>query len=175
MFHGFDMPSASPIIRPLASHRQDNTVTPPFRNFLLRLSLAAAAGLACTQASAQSVLLNHQTATYGNPWPSGTTGPSARTLNSKTLVTFNSLPAQGDFEVLGRIEVYSRWFGSTRKAMTLLGEKARSMGANAVVETGVWQAPAFPATVAPHGTGIAVRINDYQLLEKLADSSSTWE
>ncbi len=150
-------------------------MTPSFRNFLLRLSLAAAAGLACTQASAQSVLLNHQTATYGNPWPSGTTGPSARTLNSKTLVTFNSLPAQGDFEVLGRIEVYSRWFGSTRKAMTLLGEKARSMGANAVVETGVWQAPAFPATVAPHGTGIAVRINDYQLLEKLADSSSTWE
>lgn len=150
-------------------------MTPPFRNFLLRLSLAAAAGLACTQASAQSVLLNHQTATYGNPWPSGTTGPSARMLNSKTLVTFNSLPAQGDFEVLGRIEVYSRWFGSTRKAMTLLGEKARSMGANAVVETGVWQAPAFPATVAPHGTGIAVRINDYQLLEKLADSSSTWE
>jgi len=150
-------------------------VTPPFRNFLLRLSLAAAAGLAFTQANAQSVLLNHQTATYGNPWPSGTTGPSARTLNSKTLVTFNSLPAQGDFEVLGRIEVYSRWFGSTRKAMTLLGEKARSMGANAVVETGVWQAPAFPATVAPHGTGIAVRINDYQLLEKLADSSSTWE
>lgn len=150
-------------------------MTPPFRNFLLRLSLATAAGLACTQASAQSVLLNHQTATYGNPWPSGTTGPSARTLNSKTLVTFNSLPAQGDFEVLGRIEVYSRWFGSTRKAMTLLGEKARSMGANAVVETGVWQAPAFPATVAPHGTGIAVRINDYQLLEKLADSSSTWE
>lgn len=150
-------------------------MTLPFRNFLLRLSLAAAAGLACTQASAQSVLLNHQTATYGNPWPSGTTDPSARTLNSKTLVTFNSLPAQGDFEVLGRIEVYSRWFGSTRKAMTLLGEKARSMGANAVVETGVWQAPAFLATVAPHGTGIAVRINDYQLLEKLADSSSTWE
>lgn len=150
-------------------------MTPPFRNFLLRLSLAAAAGLAFTQANAQSVLLNHQTATYGNPWPSGTTGPSARTLNSKTLVTFNSLPAQGDFEVLGRIEVYSRWFGSTRKAMTLLGEKARSMGANAVVETGVWQAPAFPATVAPHGTGLAVRINDYQLLEKLADSSSTWE
>lgn len=96
-------------------------------------------------------------------------------LNNKTLVTFNRLPAQGDFEILGRIDVHSRWFGSTGKAMTLLAEKARSLGANAVVEASVWLAPAFPATAAPHGTGIAVRINDHQLLEKLADSSSTWE
>lgn len=150
-------------------------MTPPFRNIFLRICLVAAAGLACTVASAQSVLLDHRTATYGNPWRGSTNGPTAHTLNNKTLVTFNSLPAQGDFEVLGRIDVYSRWFGSTRKAMTMLGEKARSLGANAVVEAGVWQAPAFPATVAPHGTGIAVRIKDIQILEKLADSSSTWE
>ncbi len=146
---------------------------PPFRNTLL--CLLAAAGFACAEASAQSTLLDHRSATYGNPWHGSTTGPSAHTLNTKTLVTFNSLPAQGDFEILGRIEVYSRWFGSTRKAMTMLGEKARSMGANAVVQVGVWQAPAFPATVAPHGTGIAVHIKDLQLLEKLADSSSSWE
>lgn len=150
-------------------------MTPPFQNILLHLCLVTAAGLACTAASAQSVLLDHRTATYGNPWRGSTTGPGAHMLNNKTLVTFNSLPAQGNFEVLGRIEVYSRWFGSTRKAMTMLAEKARSLGANAVVETAVWQAPAFPATVAPHGTGIAVRIKDLQLLEKLADSSSTWE
>lgn len=148
---------------------------PPFRNILLRLCLLAAAYLSCTAANAQSVLLDHRTATYGTPWHGNTTGPSAHTLNTKTLVTFNSLPAQGDFEILGRIEVYSRWFGSNRKAMTMLSEKAKSMGANAVVEAGVWQAPAFPATAAPHGTGIAVRIKDIQLLEKLADSTSTWE
>lgn len=148
---------------------------PPFRNALLRLCLLAAAGLACSTASAQSVLLDHRSATYGNPWLGSKTSPSAYTLNNKTLVTFNKLPAQGDFEILGRIDVYSRWFGSTRKAMTLLGEKAHSMGANAVVEAGIWQAPAFPATVAPHGTGIAVHIKDMQLLEKLADSSSSWE
>lgn len=149
-------------------------MTPPFRNILLRLCLVAAC-LACTVASAQSVLLDHRTATYGNPWRGSTNGPTAHTLNNKTLVTFNRLPPQGDFVILGRIEVYSRWFGSTRKAMTMLAEKARSLGANAVVETAVWQAPAFPATVAPHGTGIAVHIKDIQLLEKLADSSSSWE
>lgn len=174
MFHDFDMPPTLYHLPP-STHQQENMVTPPFRNILIRLCLAAAASLTCAAASAQSVLLDQRSATYGNPWHGSTTGPSAHTLNTKTLVTFNSLPAQGDFEVLGRIDVYSRWFGSTRKAMTLLGEKARSMGANAVVEAGVWQAPAFPATVAPHGTGIAVRIKDLQLLEKLADSSSTWE
>ncbi|MCG2577450.1 YbjQ family protein [Dechloromonas sp. XY25] len=150
-------------------------MTPTFRNTFLRLCLIAAAGLSCTGASAQSVLLDHRTATYGNPWHGSKTGPSAHMLNNKTLVTFNSLPAQGDFEILGRIEVYSRWFGSTRKALAMLGEKARSLGANAVVEASVWQAPAFPAAVAPHGTGIAVHIKDLQPLEKLADSSSTWE
>lgn len=142
----------------------------------LKCCLAVAIALICPVVFAQSILIDNRTATYGNPWlASGTKGPTATTLNSRTLVTLNALPAEGDYEVIGRIEVYSRWFGSTRKAMTLLGEKARSMGANAVVEATIWQAPAFPATVAPHGTGIAVRINDHQLLEKLADSSSTWE
>lgn len=144
--------------------------------FRLKCCLAVAIALTCPAVSAQSILIDNRTATYGNPWPAGSAkGPTATTLNTRTLVTFNRLPATGDYEVIGPIEVYSRWFGSPRKAMTLLGEKARSMGANAVVEAGVWLAPAFPATVAPHGTGIAVRINDHQLLEKLADSSSTWE
>lgn len=151
-------------------------MTPPSSNILFRLALGAAIALSSSMASGQSVLLDHRTATYGNPWQnSAPSGPSATTLNSRTLVTFNSLPAEGDFQILGRIEVYSRWFGSTRRAMAMLGEKARNMGANAVVETGVWQAPAFPVMVAPHGTGVAVRINDHELLRKLADSSSTWE
>lgn len=142
---------------------------------LLGVCIATALMLFGTNASAQSILIDSRSATYGDPWPAGRKGPTATILNTRTLVTFNSLPAEGDYEVIGRIEVYSRWFGTPRKAMALLGEKARSMGANAVVETGVWLAPAFPATVAPHGTGIAVRINDHQLLERLADSSSTWE
>lgn len=151
-------------------------MTPPLRPLSIAVCIAASAGLLCSTASAQSILLDHKSATYGNPWQgTAPSGPTAHMLNNKTLVTFNRLPAQGDFEILGRIDVHSRWFGSTGKAMTLLAEKARSLGANAVVEASVWLAPAFPATAAPHGTGIAVRINDHQLLEKLADSSSTWE
>lgn len=176
MFHCFDMPAACPIICPSSVHCQQSPVPVHKSEFRRKFYLAAVLALYGATAFAQSILIDSRTATYGNPWPaSGMKGPTATTLNTRTLVTFNSLPPKGDYEVIGRIEVYSRWFGSTRKAMTLLGEKARSLGANAVVETGVWLAPAFPATVAPHGTGIAVRINDLQLLEKLADASSTWE
>jgi len=101
--------------------------------------------------------------------------PEIKGNTEKILVTFNALPAVGDYEVIGPISVYKRWFGGIGTAMRLLGEKARELGANAVVESSVWLAPAFPAQVAPHGKGIAVRINDPKILQALADASSTWE
>lgn len=142
---------------------------------LSRLALLAAFCTLAAPVLAQSVLLDHRTATYGIPLSahglaSGLTDPLKR-----TLVTFNALPQAGDYEILGRVDVYSRFFGSTRTAMKLLAEKARAMGANAVVETGVWMAPAFPVPVAPHGTGIAVRVRDRELLQRLGDSTSHWE
>lgn len=125
---------------------------------------------------AQSVLLDHRTATYGNPW----VGPPARVPGTnahpeKTLVTAKALPAQGDFETLGALYVQSRWPGNTGKAKKLLAEQAKRMGANVVVEARVWQALAFPAVVAPNGSGLAVRINDADLLDSLTVSGSTWE
>ncbi|MBS1139290.1 MAG: hypothetical protein H6R13_743 [Proteobacteria bacterium] len=147
---------------------------PPGLRFRLCLLIALFASGA--PAFAQSILLDHRTATYGNPLKTGgAQSPTATTLNTRTLVTFNALPAEGDFEVLGQIDVHSRWFGTTSKAMKLLAEKSKFIGGNAVVESRVWLAPAFPAMIAPHGSGIAVRINDQKLLESLADSASTWE
>jgi hypothetical protein len=145
-------------------------------SFLARLCLMITLVVSGSPAMAQSILLDSQTATYGNPWQAGgKTGASANFLNTRTLVTSKTLPAEGDFEILGRIDVEARWFGSTAKATKLLGEKAKSMGGNAVVESRTWQAAAFPAIVAPHGSGIAVRVKDHELLESLADSASTWE
>jgi len=142
---------------------------------LARVCLVIFLVLSGWPAVAQSTLLDPVTATYGSPWlGSGMKGASTNPFN-RTLVTSNALPAEGDFEILGRIDVQSQWFGGTSKATKLLAEKARSMGGNAVVESQVWQAPAFPAIVAPHGSGIAVRINDRELLESLADSASNWE
>jgi hypothetical protein len=127
-------------------------------------------------ASAQSILLDPITATYGNPWVTPRTPViSSGSIEIKVLVTTSALPAEGEFKVLGPLNVQSRWPGFTSKATKLLAEKARNMGANVVVEARTWQAPAFPAGIAPHGSGIAVRIVDEDLLHSLVDSGSTWE
>lgn len=138
-----------------------------------RIALLATLGLLSASAFAQSVLVDHRTATYRHA--AGSQASASGKQFVPMLVTFNSPSQPDDYEVLGRIEVHSRNFGSNRTAMRLLAEKARAMGANAVIDTGVWQAPAFPVPLAPHGTGIAVRIHDRQILEQLADASSIWE
>ncbi len=96
-------------------------------------------------------------------------------IDSKVLVTPTALPAQGEFEALGALYVQARWPGSTSKARKLLAEQARSMGANVVVEARLWQGLAFPAVVAPQGSGIAVLVRDRELRQSLAGSGSAWE
>ncbi|UCV21137.1 hypothetical protein [Ferribacterium limneticum] len=144
--------------------------------FLVRLCLLITAVVSGWPASAQSILLDPNTATYGNPWVTPRlNGTSASALDTKVLVTTSALPAQGDFETLGALYVQSRWPGSTGKARKLLAEQAKGMGANVVVESRVWQGLAFPAVVAPQGSGIAVLVKDHELLESLAGSVGTWE
>jgi hypothetical protein len=143
---------------------------------LARLGLLIALVIPGWPAGAQSILLDHRTATYGNPW----VGPRIQSANSgagesRTLVTTKTLPAKGDFEILGPLNVQARWPGATAKATKLLAEQASSMGGNVVVEARVWQGMAFPAVVAPHGSGIAVNVKNSELLQSLADSSGTWE
>lgn len=146
------------------------------RTVLARLGLIVPLLVAGLPAGAQSILLDSRSATYGNPWvtPRAPVASSAGG-DSKVLVTASALPAKGDFEALGALHVQSRWPGGTGKANKLLAEQARGMGANAVVEARAWQALAFPAVVAPHGSGIAVRIADDELLRSLAGSGSSWE
>ncbi|NTV71558.1 MAG: hypothetical protein HGA71_15605 [Azonexaceae bacterium] len=142
----------------------------------LRLALLIALTITGWPAGAQSILLDHRTATYGNPWvTTGIQGASSGGVESRTLVTTNALPAEGDFKIIGPLNVHARWPGSTHKATKLLAEQAKSLGANAVVEARVWQDLAFPAGIAPHGSGIAVRIKDEELLRSLTNSASTWE
>jgi hypothetical protein len=144
--------------------------------FLTRSCLMITLVISGLPAMAQSILLNPVTATYGTPWVTPLPkGGSANTLDTKVLITTRSLPVGGEFEALGALYVQSRWPGSTSKAKKLLAEQAKDMGANVVVEARVWQGLAFPAVVAPQGSGIAVLVKDYELLESLAGSGSSWE
>lgn len=147
-------------------------------SYVLALSLGLLTGPACAQAGQPEVGPQAAAgqATDGQP----TKAPNAAYVISpaeagKVLVTFNGLPPEGSYELVGPISVFKRWFGGTGTAMRLLGERARELGANAVVSTSVWLAPAFPAQVAPHGKGIAIRVKDPRVLETLADEASTWE
>lgn len=143
--------------------------------FLTRLCLMIALVIPGWPVMAQSILLDPTTATYGNPWVTPRPVAASGSLENRTLVTANALPAEGEFKILGALSVHARWPGSSRKATKLLAEQAKSMGGNAVVETRLWQDIAFPAGIAPHGSGIAVRIVDEELLRSLAESGSTWE
>lgn len=93
----------------------------------------------------------------------------------KILITYNALPETGNFEVIGPIYATKRWFGGAEAVTRSLGEQARALGANAVVDFKVWWAPAFPVPAAPHGKGIAVKVNDTALLKSLVDDASSWE
>lgn len=112
--------------------------------------------------------------TYAPTYRSDSLGQQAL-RGDKILITKKSLPATGAYEVIESISVYSRWFGNKDDVIRMLREQARSLGANAIVETGTWYAPAFPSTLAPHASGIAVRIREIELLEAMTDSTSTWE
>ncbi|UCV16630.1 hypothetical protein [Quatrionicoccus australiensis] len=112
--------------------------------------------------------------TYAPTYRSDSLGQQAL-RGDKILVTGKSLPPSGAYEVIESVWAYSRWFGNKDDVIRMLREQARSLGANAIVETGTWYAPAFPRTLAPHAAGIAVRIREIELLEAMTDSSSTWE
>ncbi|MBU1363360.1 MAG: hypothetical protein KKE51_05990 [Gammaproteobacteria bacterium] len=141
-----------------------------------RLCLLLALLVTGWPAGAQSILLDSTTATYGNPWVTPLPqGSSVSTLDTKVLITTSLLPVKGDFETLGALYVKSGWPGSTDKARKLLAEQAKGMGANVVVEARVWQGLAFPAVVAPQGSGIAILVRDSEQLESLVGPGSTWE
>lgn len=112
--------------------------------------------------------------TYAPTYRSDSLGQQAL-RGDKILITKKSLPATGAYEVIESVWAYSRWFGNKDDVIRMLREQARSLGANAIVETGTWYAPAFPSTLAPHASGIAVRIREIELLEAMTDSTSTWE
>lgn len=112
--------------------------------------------------------------TYAPTYRSDSLGQQAL-RGDKILVTGKSLPPSGAYEVIESVWAYSRWFGNKDDVIRMLREQARSLGANAIVETGTWYAPAFPRTLAPHAAGVAVRIREIELLEAMTDSSSTWE
>jgi hypothetical protein len=76
----------------------------------------------------------------------------------EVFVTTESLPSSVKYELLEIIDVGKVWYGSSRNVKESLADRARTIGADAVVDVKTWHQPSGWSWAAPHGSGKAVKI-----------------
>jgi hypothetical protein len=89
--------------------------------------------------------------------------PSAKAYPAQTnriRVTREALPTGAAYEVLGTIDAGSNWYGPDEDAEKMMADRARAMGADAIVEVKLWHQPSGFSWAAPHGSGVAVKLTD---------------
>lgn len=89
---------------------------------------------------------------------------------NKVFVTEKVLPSSIQFERLGQIDIGMTTYADSGQVLVRLANKAKELGADAVVDVHIWRKPSPWAWAAPHGKGQAVRfINraaiDFSLLD----------
>jgi hypothetical protein len=91
----------------------------------------------------------------------------------KVFFTDQSLPAAVAFDPIATIDVGKVWYGSSDNVYVPMADRARQLGANAVVQVKTWHQPAGYSWAAPHGSGQAVHISDMTQLDSL-QIQGTW-
>jgi hypothetical protein len=91
----------------------------------------------------------------------------------KILFLDNALPANVKYETIGEINIGKVWYGGSDALLDEMANKARSLGADAVIEIGTWKQPSGFAWAAPHASGKAVRILNKKLVNMNA-LGGTW-
>lgn len=76
----------------------------------------------------------------------------------KVLMVSGPLPANVKYELIGDIEIGKVWYGGSAKVLQELAERARELGADAVIDAKTWHQPSGYSWAAPHGSGKAVKI-----------------
>lgn len=94
--------------------------------------------------------------------------------SNKVLLTPQALPESAKFEVLEKIEVGKVWYGSSKKVAFSLAERARAIGADAVVDYKTWNQPSGFSWFAPHGSGSAIKILDKSSVD-LSSIQGEWQ
>jgi hypothetical protein len=64
------------------------------------------------------------------------------------------------YTTLKDLTVYKPWYGSTSEMYGVLAERARKIGADAVINVNTWYAPTRFAWASPHAGGMAVKWTD---------------
>jgi len=84
------------------------------------------------------------------------------------LIVAGPLPAKARFELIGEIEIGKVWYGGADKILQELADRARELGADAVIEVKTWHQPSGYSWAAPHGHGQAVKILNPEELHDLS-------
>ena len=92
--------------------------------------------------------------------------------NDRVFITTQSLPASLEFDLLSTIDVGNIWYGSSANVYTSMADRARELGANAIIQAKTWHQPSGFSWAAPHGSGQAVRIKDISILDSMGIKGS---
>ena len=80
--------------------------------------------------------------------------------DNKVFLTKESLLPGTEFEVIASIEVGKVWYGSPRGVYKTMADRARKLGADAVIEISTWHQPAGFSWAAPQGSGKVIKLID---------------
>jgi len=61
--------------------------------------------------------------------------------HDKVFVTQQALPANIPYEVISQIEVGKVWYGGSDSVLVSMADRARELGANAVIQVRTWHQP----------------------------------
>ena len=93
--------------------------------------------------------------------------------SDKVFFTEQSLPSSVGFELISTIDVGKVWYGSSKDVYISMADRARQLGANAVIQVKTWHQPSGFSWAAPHGSGQAIHISDIHQLDAL-NIQGTW-
>jgi hypothetical protein len=76
----------------------------------------------------------------------------------KIRVVRGDLPSGASYEVLGKVKAIKAWYGELSSAEEEIADRARAIGADAIIQEKAWHAPRAFSWAAPHAEGLAVKI-----------------
>ncbi|MGH2855381.1 MAG: hypothetical protein ACRDLF_14445, partial [Solirubrobacteraceae bacterium] len=88
--------------------------------------------------------------------------------SGQVFVTEQGLPAGVPYETIATIDVGKVWYGSDTKVLATMADRARELGANALIDVKTWHQMAGYSYAAPHGSARAVCIKDLNQVRSLA-------
>lgn len=78
--------------------------------------------------------------------------------SNPVLIVEGPLPADIEYEIIATIDVGKIWYSGSEGILVEMANRARQMGADAVINVKRWRQPSGFAWAAPHGQGQAVKI-----------------